>query len=135
MPFFHPGLRYFRVSLSADFLIALLFKKQRCYIFCRGWAKSENVPRTPGVTVVENQGLLHGEERHRLFQKIRSGDSVMEVSFKWWLQFLHLAETLPFQAVEFTPAKNRVYQHMNLLNIGCWNTGMTVYCNNNVWNS
>lgn len=126
------------MSLSADILIGLLFKKQRRYIFCWGRAKSENVPSTPGVAVVENQGFLHGEEGHRLFQKIRGGDSIMEVFFEWQLQFLHLAETLPFQAVEFTPAENRSY--INVLPQFCkiWCADILVcLCTliNNVWNS
>lgn len=69
-------------DLSADILIALLFKKQWCYIFSRGRATPENVPSTPGVAVMENQGLLHCEERHSLFKKIRSGDAVVKVFFQ-----------------------------------------------------
>lgn len=112
--FFSSGVEVFQSLLSADILVDLLFKKQRCHIFCWGRAKSENVPSTPGVPVVENQGLLHGEERHRLFQKLRCGDSVMKVFFQWWLQFLHLAETLSFPAVEFTPAKKYSVIHQQI---------------------
>lgn len=89
------------------------FKKQWGYIFCGGRAKSEYVPSTPGVAVVENQGLLHAEEWHRLLQKLGGRDTVMEVLFEWWLQFLHLAETLPFYDVEFTSASKKQWKWNN----------------------
>lgn len=81
-----------------------LLVEQWSYILCRVGRETQNIPGTPGISTVKQQGPSQREKSQGLLPNVQAGDPVMKVLPNYILQSSNTNTAPSLQAPDFVPA-------------------------------